>query len=164
MMVLAPDTLLYKKILLTGGKVDASRHIEFDLGTNPVAAIARFVEDFCAATAMDRAHTLKLALVVEELVTNTINHGMPAGREAQGRLWLRRDVGRCEVLYEDTGIPFNPLAEGLRAPLEGGVHARPVGGLGLHLLDEITDERRYEFRNGWNRLSFTVHLRRESAA
>ncbi len=70
---------------------------------------------------------------------------------------LALDGSRLEIEFIDDGCEFDPLAgppPNLEAPLE----TRTPGGLGLHILRSLTDEARYERRNGHNviRLSSTV--------
>jgi anti-sigma regulatory factor (Ser/Thr protein kinase) len=73
--------------------------------------VRALAEAFGRAMGADRDAVLRLVLVLEELFTNTITHGYPAGSE--GPIWIafaqRADL--IEVTYEDAGPPFDPLAE-----------------------------------------------------
>jgi serine/threonine-protein kinase RsbW len=73
--------------------------------------VRALAEAFGAAMGADRGAVLRLVLVLEELFTNTVTHGYPAGGE--GPIWIafaqRADL--IEVTYEDAGPPFDPLAE-----------------------------------------------------
>jgi len=89
-----------------------------------------------------------LELAVDEAVTNIILHGYPS---SNGRIWISCGVeGRMvRVRIEDEGVPFDPTV----APepdLEGDADERPIGGLGIHLIRRMTDELRYERRDGRN--------------
>ena len=105
-------------------------------------------------------HAILIAL--DELVANTISHGF--GGVAQPRLTVSiayipdRQV-RLELV--DNGIPFDPLT----APppdLESDVDTRPIGGLGVHLVRELTDEMRYERIDGRNRTTLIKCLEPDS--
>jgi anti-sigma regulatory factor (Ser/Thr protein kinase) len=73
--------------------------------------VRALAEAFGAAMGADRGAVLRLVLVLEELFTNTVTHGYPAGGE--GPIWIafaqRADL--IEVTYEDAGPPFDPLGE-----------------------------------------------------
>jgi Histidine kinase-like ATPase domain len=94
--------------------VDAEGTFRGRLGSfGEVRALA---EAFGAAMGADRGAVLRLVLVLEELFTNTVTHGYPAGSE--GPIWIafaqRADL--IEVTYEDAGPPFDPLAEAAPRP------------------------------------------------
>lgn len=89
-----------------------------------------------------------LELAVDEAVTNIMLYGYPS---SDGQIWISCGVegGVVRVQVEDEGVPFDPTA----APepdLEGDAWVRPIGGLGIHLIREMTDELRYERRGGRN--------------
>lgn len=89
-----------------------------------------------------------LELAVDEAVTNIILYGYPS---SNGRIWIscRVEGGRVRVQIEDEGVPFDPTAAA-EPDLEGDADERPIGGLGIHLIREMTDELRYERRGGRN--------------
>jgi anti-sigma regulatory factor (Ser/Thr protein kinase) len=88
-------------------------------------------------------------LALDELVTNIVLHGYddPAGQEFEVRITARGGGITAEV--EDGGRAFNPVeapTPDLTAPLE----ERALGGLGIHLVKNLTDSveyRRVEDKN-----------------
>jgi len=89
-----------------------------------------------------------LELSVDEAVTNIILYGYPP---SNGRIWISCGVegGMVRVQIEDEGVPFDPT-EAAEPDLEGAADERPIGGLGIHLIRQMTDELRYERRDGRN--------------
>lgn len=89
-----------------------------------------------------------LELAVDEAVTNIILYGYPS---SNGRIWISCGVegGMVRVQIEDEGVPFDPT-EAAEPDLERDADERPIGGLGIHLIREMTDELRYERRDGRN--------------
>ena len=65
--------------------------------------VRALAEAFGAAMGADRGAVLRLVLVLEELFTNTVTHGYPAGSE--GPIWIAfaSRVDAIEVTYEDEG-------------------------------------------------------------
>lgn len=100
-----------------------------------------------------------LALVVDELMTNSVEHGygaLPPG-PVQLRLW--REDGTVAGEIVDEGVAFDPTA----APepdTTAGLEERAIGGLGVHLVRSLLDSLRYERRGGRNVLQFRLSANR----
>ena len=123
-----------------------------------LTALAEFVDRFAAEAALPADAAFQLNLVLEELVTNTINHGqVAAGDEIRLRLERRGDVVEANLV--DTGAAFDPRSlppPELDAPLE----SRSIGGLGVHLVRQFVDELEYRREDDRNH----VRLRKRIAA
>lgn len=100
-----------------------------------------------------------LDLVLEEIITNVINHGAGAG-EATISVELVHDGHRVSGTVRDDAAPFDPLA---RTPVDVGAHIddRTIGGLGIHLVREMTDALAYRYEDGHNILTFSIDLAKE---
>jgi len=121
-----------------------------------------FVEGFCAAHGIDPDDALRLTLMVEELFTNTVEHGHGGDSDAPVRLALRDDAHEVELFYEDRAPAFNPLErvadttppDELDEPADlAGL--RP-GGLGVVLVLRMAAHARYAHEDGCNRLWLTL--------
>jgi anti-sigma regulatory factor (Ser/Thr protein kinase) len=117
--------------------------------------VAAFIEEACAEAAFSREDCLRLTLVVEELFTNTVTHGLGDGAPID--LALDAFPGRIAVTYEDVGPRFDPFA--VRPPPESAadVEPRPVGGLGLVLIRTLGRNVEYAHTDGRNRISLVMH-------
>lgn len=99
--------------------------------------------------ALPVAQAVQVAL--DELLSNTVRSGFPAGRTGHIEVRFEISEGALDVLIADDGIPFDPLARAdpdTGAPLD----ARPVGGLGIYLVRQLMDSVSYERGDGVNRL------------
>jgi anti-sigma regulatory factor (Ser/Thr protein kinase) len=125
-----------------------------------LAETAAFVEDFCARGAVGRDDALRLTLIVEELFTNTVTHGHGGDCDALVVVALTRSGGHVELRYEDAAPAYDPLTRLVTAPpsLTAPVEARPVGGLGMHLVGQLASGARYAYESGRNRLWLVVAL------
>jgi serine/threonine-protein kinase RsbW len=110
-----------------------------------------------------RTHALEPSLVtdmqiaLDEVLSNIFEHGFIDGRPHQIRvvLSLTADILTAEV--EDDCRPFNPLS--VEPPETGAsLHARTVGGLGIHFVRSLTDEVHYSRVRDRNRLVLRKHL------
>jgi phosphoserine phosphatase RsbU/P len=89
--------------------------------------------------APERLHDVEL--VAEEWLTNVIRAA--AGHPAS-RVWLDLTLGDAMIAltFRDTGAAFNPL-QTAGPDLDAGIADRPIGGLGIHLLQQIADDCEY---------------------
>ena len=97
------------------------------------------------------------SLTIEELVTNCIKYGYSDEDEHTVEIVFSVVDGMLTIDVTDDGNPFNPL-EAPGPDLSIAPEKRPIGGLGLHLLRELSDEQRYERRDGTNRLTLTKRM------
>ena len=111
-------------------------------------ASGRVREFLCGCHAPDAACFLA-DLVIEELVTNTIKYGYDDSGAHRIFVDVAFQAGRLRIEVRDQGHAFDPLAQ--EAPdLSLAAEDRPIGGLGIHLVRQMTDEVHYERRDGEN--------------
>jgi anti-sigma regulatory factor (Ser/Thr protein kinase) len=122
-----------------------------------LAALVERVERFGAEQGLAANVVNALNVVLDEAVSNAINHGYDAGVRGKIAVRLRRGADRVEVEVEDDGRPFDPLQApppDLTLPLE----RRPIGGLGIHLIRNLMDEVSYARHDGRNVLKMAKRL------
>jgi serine/threonine-protein kinase RsbW len=120
-----------------------------------VRAAATFVAQFATARGLDAAAEARLALVVEELVTNLAKYGFPDAPRGSATLRLGWENEQLTLQMIDDGQAFDPLT----APppdLDLPTEERPVGGLGLHLVRSLAATAHYARRDGHNHLTLTL--------
>ena len=114
------------------------------------------LDEAARAAGVDDETAFALHLATEEACANVVHHGYP---DAPGPLTLRVEVtpNAVTVVLTDEAVPFDP--DRVPAPpLDGSVEDRPIGGLGWHLIREVTDEARHESPPaGGNRLTLVKH-------
>lgn len=110
-----------------------------------------FIECFCVTASLPRNSGFRLNLVLEELFTNTVNHGHRGDCDLLIWISLKANDAEVTVTYLDQGPPFNPLAMA-RAQLDVPLDKREIGGLGIHLTNELTSASDYAYLYGRNRL------------
>ena len=90
----------------------------------------------------------------EELVTNVAKYSGLGESDSVGvSLVIDRDKLSLEV--RDSGAAFDPLSEGQRAELGADIDHARVGGLGVHLITQLTDTQSYRRDNNENILTVT---------
>lgn len=101
-----------------------------------------------------------MTVVLDELLANTVTHGLTAGGGRDGGS-VTVDVGlrgdQLVITLTDDGTPFDPF--GRAAPdTTLSVEDRPIGGLGIHLVRRLVDEVSYERRGDRNVVVLTKRL------
>ena len=122
-----------------------------------LAGLAERIERFGAEQGLAGNVVNALNVVLDEAVSNAINHGYDTGVRGEIAVRLRRSPDRVEVEVEDAGRPFDPLQApppDLTWPLE----RRPIGGLGIHLIKSLMDEVSYARQAGRNVLKMAKRL------
>ncbi len=92
--------------------------------------------------ALNDREIFQVNLVLEELVTNVIVHGLGLGRPGAIRVRVSHHGGGLAIELRDTAPPFDPFQvppPSLTASLE----EREVGGLGVHFVRTAMDEWSY---------------------
>ena len=116
-----------------------------------LAALRGFLETFCAQAQVSEDYCLRLNLVLEELFTNTVQHGH--GGDSDAPVWVSVATGGSQPLrlaYEDTAPPFNPYARLPTKSPDTTLQMRKLGGLGVLLTRELSATRDYAYLNGRN--------------
>ena len=123
-----------------------------------LAETAAFVEAWGRRHGIAPADRLRLTLIVEELFSNTVVHGHGGDSDTEIGITLSCDAGNVSLLYEDAAPRFDPLAAHAASPhhLSPDLESRPVGGLGLLLVNELARDACYAFEDGRNRLRLTL--------
>ena len=94
----------------------------------------------------------KVTLIVEELFTNTVNHGHGGDSDASVSIAFEHRDGEIQLIYEDSAPPFDPLAAGRRTDIESTINERRIGGLGILITIGLAARGDYSYVDGRNRI------------
>ena len=133
-----------------------SREIRIDNTMAEIARVAALVDSFGAEHRLLNEVVVALNVSLDEILNNIISYAYEdAGRhDIFVRLELR--PGKVEVIVEDDGKPFDPLAVAIPNPR---IKSRAEGGAGLQFVRNLTDELTYVRRDGINQLRLMKKLR-----
>ena len=126
-----------------------------------LGVLAETVEGFAAAESLSSGVSGKLNLVLDELITNSINYGLQGVVEPHLELRLAGagGVDALEAVLVDNGLPFDPFSEAPVPDTTLELDERPIGGLGVMFVKQFTESADYERANGMNRI--TLRMKRE---
>ena len=118
---------------------------------------ADFVQEFCASNALPDREAHALGVVLDELVSNAIRHGLSG--EAGHEVSIALDLAGGEVVMEieDDGVAFDPTQAA--APTLGATLAeRKAGGIGIAFVRQLMDSVEYRRVEGRNRTTVRRRL------
>ena len=138
---------------------ESARFDELSIGANgaEVRRASEWLDQACRNSGVPQTLLDRLALCLNEVLANVINHGGSTARSAPIRLLfevgLDQDYNTASVTVSDAGTAFNPLSVPKRVLPKTLAEASP-GGLGLTMIRRGSDWLDYRYENGRNHLTF----------
>ena len=154
-------TLLLLQVM---GHPGPSQRLEysFTAGTGMASNVMKTLQDGLDAAQLAPDLALELVLVAEELSTNIEKYAeLPDASTVTLELIMASDEISME--FSDPGRPFNPLKEATRSRLGTDIESAEIGGLGVHLITQLTDTQSYRHEDGRNYLRVTKRLQHGDA-
>ena len=131
--------------------------ITLDGSMSELSRLAREIASFCSAHGLGEDPEFQLNLVLEELFTNSVEHGGCAGVSGCVAIRLEQSDGVVRVEFRDRGAPYNPL-DAPRPDLAVPLADRAIGGLGVHFVRQMMQNLQYDRAGDWNRLSMELTI------
>jgi anti-sigma regulatory factor (Ser/Thr protein kinase) len=117
-----------------------------------ISALTQRVAALLAQSGVDTRAAYHAELVLDELLSNVAAHG---GTEGPVRVSLTISPDRVMAEVVDGGIAFDPRVA-RNFDVTANIEERPVGGLGLLLVQRMTESLDYERMGERNRTRFSV--------
>ncbi len=107
------------------------------------------IEDFCEQNEILPNKLFAIQLILEELVTNIINHGSNSQKTEIIEISLTVQDDLITLAIRDNARAFNPL-EAAEPDTGQSLEERDIGGLGLFLVRKKVKSLSYEYKDGFN--------------
>lgn len=131
-----------------------SFHLRLPAALDSVSELLDALEAYAEEAEIAPGIAARLALIAEEIAANVAMHAAGATffelRITPGERMLRLSI-------EDDGPEYDPLARAM-PDTEAALEDRDIGGLGVHLVRQMTQDARYERAGGLNRLVCSLAL------
>ncbi len=120
-----------------------------------ITEMLQFIANWCSDAGSTESACNSLKLIVDEIASNVCNYG--TDKEHAGPITISVSKNDKTIVLEiaDQGIPFNPLEQvvpNTTAPLE----ERPIGGLGIFLVQQVSESVSYRREGNENRLTMIL--------
>ena len=119
--------------------------------------VAGFIEKFGDENGLSGKTVFELNLILDELVTNIVSYAYKDEESHTIDITIRKRDNEIKIQVTDDGNEFNPLKKeevNLDTPLE----EKGIGGLGIHIVKQKTDEIFYERKDNKNILNLTKKI------
>lgn len=126
---------------------------------NIISEISRVQDTFSAfakGLQADAAVIRKSCIVIDEVLSNIINHGFEDQREHQIKVSAEVIENVVRLRFVDDGVQFNPLL--VEDPSSGNGSPGQAGGLGIRLMKILVDDIKYDRRGQENHLTINIRL------
>lgn len=128
--------------------------------TGQLNLLTDWVSSICERSGIDPVRTMHINLALEEAATNVIRYAYPKdGKPHTFSVDFDREGDMSVWRIIDSGTPFDPTAKE-DADISLGIEERPVGGLGIFLVKQLTDQISYCRENGYNILTMKIRINR----
>ena len=134
--------------------------LSMDATLAALQSLSAEVQQFAQAAQWPASTEYQIQLVLEEVVINIVNHGCSGNDQVKVNVNLTSTDDAITVEIIDNGQAFDPLTDAPPPDTESTLEDRPVGGLGIHLMQTLMDQVSYERTSGKNQL--TLVQRREA--
>lgn len=108
-------------------------------------AIFRFVEGFLDAEGIGTDQSFEIQLVIEELFTNMVKYSRDGHQDIA--ISLEREGPRLVICLRDFDVEPFDVTRVPTADVDQPITERTRGGLGLHLVRQVADDFRYDYRD-----------------
>ena len=129
---------------------------EFDAKKDELLNIQNFVSETLNIYDCNKKTITQINLAIEEIFINIVNY---AYKDKKGKctLGIKNENNTFSFIFEDNGIPFNPLDNNL-PDTTLSAKERQVGGLGIFLTKKVMDNVEYKYENNKNILVMTKKI------
>ncbi len=116
---------------------------------NELSRLHAMIEEVCRESGIEAGIEGQLRLALEEIVVNVINYAYAEGEKGEIEVYAGVSEGLITWRVTDSGAAFAPT-DVPEADITLGVEDRAIGGLGIHLVRQLTDTLNYERIDGHN--------------
>ena len=133
--------------------------LEISLGNElrEIAGVAARIDEFCASRDLQHA-AYAVNLAIDEILTNTIEHGYEDDERHRIELIVRVEEESLVVVIVDDSLPFD-LGIAPERDLDASLEDTALGGLGLFLVHQMMDSVDYRREQGCNVVTLVKHTR-----
>ncbi len=128
---------------------------KFRLNIQSLDKLFEFIAAFVDSAGLNKDIHFQIDLVVEELFSNMVKYD----HKNNGRIELELKMQQNDLVIVLTDFdvrPFDPT-KSERYDISQNLKDRPIGKLGIHLVNQIVDQIEYQYHNNNSIIKLTKH-------
>lgn len=130
------------------------RRFPRDLGS--LDEIFQFVAGYLDFRGLNREHSFYVDLLVEEIFTNMLKYGRGGGPDVTVR--LDGEGSELVITLRDFDVESFDITAAPEVDTSRPLSERKAGGLGIHLVRQLSDSFRYEYKDRTAIITITKRL------
>jgi serine/threonine-protein kinase RsbW len=134
-------------------------HKRFQRTIASLQTIFDFIDDFVTAYRIDDSSAFAISIMVEELFTNMVKHNPHTVNDVA--IDLQREGATVRITLTDSDVEPFDLTAAEEVDVRESLDNRKPGGLGIHLVKNLADDIRYEYKNRQSKITLIKKLERE---
>ena len=121
------------------------KELKIEARTENLNQVMAFVDESLEEAGCSMKAQIQIDVAVEEVFVNIAQYAYAPGTgEAVIRVETEKNPGTVEIVFIDSGVPFNPLA--VKEPdVTLSASDRKIGGLGIFMVKKSMDDVNYEY-------------------
>lgn len=135
----------------------ANLTLNMEARLDEIERIHTAVEILAEAEDWEPGLVFQIKLVVEEIGTNIVKYGYDEDGDSDIRITLTSEADTLTMEIIDDGKPYDPFTEAPPPDLDSSVPERPIGGLGVYLVQKLMDGAHYRREDGRNIVTLIKH-------
>ncbi len=123
-----------------------------------IAEAARFAQRCASRWHLGHKPAYSLSLIIEEWITNIVEY-TPADSNANADIDMTAsfDGSAIDLAISYAAPEFNPLAQAPQVDTSAPAGERPVGGLGIYLISQLSSGMAHSYEEGVNKLEIKIN-------
>ncbi|MFI3175337.1 MAG: ATP-binding protein [Bacillota bacterium] len=131
------------------------KHCKLEADVSSLSTLISFLEVELEREEISVKIVNQMFIVAEEIFVNIAHYAYAKRGMVDIFLEINAEIRQIEMTFQDSGIPFDPLAKP-DADITLSSEERGIGGMGILMVKKMTDSLSYRFENGNN----ILHLKK----
>lgn len=136
-------------------KLQVLRSIELPAELRSLPGFMTEISKCARLAGFDEGKVAAIELALEEVIVNVVKYSRTVPEDMIVVTCRTDGADRLYIEVIDSGLPFDPLTKGV-PDTNSGIEDRTVGGLGIFLMKNMTDDVSYRREDGKNILTMQV--------
>ncbi len=116
--------------------------------------VQEFIENFAYENDLSPKTLFNLNLIIEEIVVNICSYSYPENEKGMFTVEISLENEEIHLTFIDSGVPFDPSTKDVT--FKDSVSNADIGGLGIHIVKELSKSFSYKYENNQNILKIVL--------